>query len=67
MYGVTDCMVEFGLKLLEEKLINIICCGTKKEFEKKIEELKKEIHTPNGKKNWDKWQISQHIGFRIIR
>ena len=40
-------------KETEDELINIICCGTKKEFEKKIEELKKEIHTPSGKKRME--------------
>ncbi len=34
----------------EEELIKIICHGTKKAFEEKIEELKKEISHPNGKK-----------------
>ena len=37
-------------KETEEELIKIICHGTKKEFEEKIEELKKEITYPSGKK-----------------
>ena len=34
----------------EEELVKIICHGTKKAFEEKIEKLKKEISHPNGKK-----------------
>ena len=41
-------------KETEEELIKIICHGTKKEFEEKIEELKKEITYPSGKKGLQK-------------
>lgn len=37
-------------KELEEELIKIICYGTKKKFEEKIEERKKEITNPGGRK-----------------
>ena len=37
-------------KEIEEELIKIICHGTKKKFEEKIEELKKEITYPSGRK-----------------
>lgn len=42
--------LRFGKKETEEELIKIICRGTKTEFEEKIEELKKEIHTKSGRK-----------------
>ena len=44
-------------KETEEDLVKIICHGTKKEFEEKIEELKKEITYPNGKKRMDEGKI----------
>ena len=49
MHKITRC---FGKKEKEkeEELIKIICHKTKKEFEEKTEELKKEMHHASGKK-----------------
>ena len=44
-------------KETEEELVKIICHGSKKEFEEKIEEFKKEITYPSGKKRMEEGKI----------
>lgn len=44
-------------KEIEEELIKIICHGTKKEFEAKTEELKKDINYPSGKKRIEEGKV----------
>ena len=58
--------LKFPKKETEQELIKIICHGTKKKFEKKIEELKKEITYPSGRKRIEEGKAYFKYTERII-
>ena len=56
LHKITRCFRK-NEKETEEELVKIICHKTKKEFEEKIEELKKGIQSPNGKKRMEEGKV----------